>query len=38
MLKIPRVSIFPIGMIGNEAEHLLECVNLYVRFINKNET
>ena len=29
---------FTIGMIGNEAGHLLECVMLYDRFINKSET
>ena len=29
---------FTIGMIGNEIEHLLECVKLYGKFTNKSET
>ena len=28
---------FTIGMIGNEMGHLLECVELYVKLINKSE-
>ena len=27
-----------IGMIGNETGHLLECLMLYGKFINKSET
>ena len=29
---------FTIGMIGNETGHLLECVVLYDKFINRSET
>ena len=29
---------FTIGLIGNETGHLLECVELYGKFINKSET
>ena len=29
---------FTKGMIGNEMGHLLECVELYGKYINKNET
>ena len=29
---------FTIGMIGNETGHLLKCVVLYRKFINKSET
>ena len=29
---------FTIGMIENEMGHLLECVELYGKLINKNET
>ena len=29
---------FTIGMKGNEMGHLLECVKLYGKFINKSET
>ena len=29
---------FAIGMIGNETGHLLECVTLYGKYTNNNET
>ena len=29
---------FTIGMMGNETGHFLECLKLYGKFINKNET
>ena len=32
------VAKFTIGMKGNETGHLLECVMLYGKFINKSET
>ena len=42
VLNFPRVSnfwpIFTIGMIENETGHLLECVELYRKLINKSET
>ena len=42
VLNFPRVSKFfaklTIGMIGNEAGHLLECLKRYGTFINKSET
>ena len=38
VLNFPRVSNFTIGMIGNETGHLLECVELYGKLINKSET
>ena len=31
-------SNFTIGMIGDETRHLLECVKLYGKLINKSET
>ena len=31
-------ATFTIGMAGNKTGHLLECVELYGKFINKNET
>ena len=41
VLSFPRVSNFlanfTIGMIGNKMEHLLECVELYGKLINKSE-
>ena len=41
VLNFPRVSIFcpilTIGMIGNKMGHLLECVVLYGKLINKSE-
>ena len=40
VLNFPRVSIvakFTIGMIGKETGHLLNCVKLFGKFINKSE-
>ena len=36
--SIQIFATFTIGMTGNKTRHLLECVELYGKFINKNET
>ena len=36
--SIQFLAIFTIGMIGNKTGHLLECVELYGKLINKSET
>ena len=36
--SIQFLASFTIGMIGNETGHLLECVELYGKLINKSET
>ena len=36
--SIQFLANFTIGMIGNETGRLLECVELYGKFINKSET
>ena len=36
--SIEFLANFTIGMIGNETGHLLECVELYGKRINKSET
>ena len=36
--SIQFLANFTIGMIGNKTGHLLECVELYGKLINKSET
>ena len=36
--SIQSFAFFTIGMIGNDTGHLLECVELYGKFINKFKT
>ena len=36
--SIQLLANFTIGLIGNEAGHLLECLELYGKHINRSET